>query len=109
MKIRLATIQDKERIEELFERNGVGKPTLANCFVAEDNGEIIGAVNSVPVSVLEMACESPVASRRLYDTMMGYSTGSHVICYTKNEQVREMLTQMNWIEFHNNVSVLVKE
>lgn len=111
MKYRLATVDDVKQIEELFSRSGVGHPRLEFCFVAEENGKIIGAINAVQLHALEMACENTTASKRLFDMMNGamVSSGKKMIAYTHHSFVGRLLEYVGFIRHLENITIYTKE
>lgn len=111
MTYRLATPDDVPAIVELFARNGVGVPRPEFCFVAEDGGKIVGAINAVQLYALEMACENTTASKRLYDMMNGamVANGKKLIAYTKSDAVSKLLAFLGFTEHAKNITIYTKE
>src|SRR3990167_4575914 len=91
MKYRLGRTDDIPQIEELCKKQNLPTPTLQLCFVADDEGKIVGFISLSIEAVIDcLISENPVSAVRLMDMMMGACTGhKRVICQTKRENVVE--------------------
>jgi hypothetical protein len=69
---RLAEEGDYQQIFDLAQKHGIAKPSVGICFVAEDNGVIIGFINGGQVGFIEsIVSESPISASVLHAYMEG--------------------------------------
>lgn len=78
MTYRLAKTEDIPQINALCEKHGLDHPAFGMCFVAEDEGKVVGYCNALAVSLVDAASDNPLAVRPLFDMVQGGLTASGV-------------------------------
>jgi hypothetical protein len=105
MTYRKAEDKDKDAINELAVSSGFHPPNIGICFVAEDNGKIVGYVNSGIVGFVEsIVSKNPISSVRLFSMAEGaiQQTGiKPVFAGVINETAGKELEKFGYEELKN--------
>jgi len=110
MTYRLAKEQDVPQIRELCEREKFLFPNLQLCFVAENEGKIVGFVNMALEPMIDvLISDNPISGVRLMDMVIG-SCYMHkrVLCQTRTEAVVKQAEKYGFTNL-GNMNVLIKE
>ena len=113
MKYRPAKNSDAEGIRKLCEQEKLAFPLVELCFVAEEDGEIIGFVNIANMPILDtMICKNGVSAVRLFDMAIGALsvTGKpYLKCFTKRPSVVSVAERSGFIVNDTSMTILTKE
>ena len=107
---RRAQERDIEQITELCKREGLQSPNLQVCFVAENEGKIVGFINmALEPEIDVVVADNQIAAVRLIDMMMGAcSIHRRVVCHTEKESVVKLMERFGFRNL-GSTNVLIKE
>lgn len=110
MNYRRAVEADVEQIKSLCDKEGLRYPNFQVCFVAENDGKVVGFVNMALEPEIDVViADNQISAVRLIDMMMGAcSIHKRVICHTKKESVAKLAEKFGFSNI-GSMNVLIKE